>query len=342
MSTKAKTPKKYTKSDFASDQQVRWCPGCGDYAILNSVLTVFAKMGMPREQVAIVSGIGCAARFPYYAETYGFHTIHGRAPAIATGLKLARPEMSVWVVGGDGDMLSIGGNHLLHALRRNVSLKILCFNNRIYGLTKGQASPTSEVGKRTTSTPVGSLDRPVNPISVALAAEATFVARSVDVYAPHLQETLLRAAQHEGSAFVEILQNCVIFNDNAFGNVTDRERRDDTNLQLEHGKPLRFGADGKKGITLRNRKLEVVTVGVDGVTEDDLVVHDEQDSALAYMLSRMDPRSFPTPLGVFHEDRAYVPYEKGVAGQIEKAREKGEPDLMALIHQGDTWEVPAK
>jgi len=342
MSTTTKSPKEYTKADFASDQQVRWCPGCGDYAILNSVLTVFSKLGIEREKVAIVSGIGCAARFPYYAETYGFHTIHGRAPAIASGLKISRPELSVWVVGGDGDMLSIGGNHLLHALRRNVAIKILCFNNRIYGLTKGQASPTSEVGKRTTSTPMGSLDRPINPISVALAAEATMVARTVDVYAQHLQDTLLRVAAHEGSAFVEILQNCVIFNDNAFLNVTGRERRDETNLHLEHGKPLRFGADGRKGITLRNRKLEVVTIGEDGVTEDDLVVHDEKDSALAYMLSRMDPRSFPTPLGVFHADDSWISYEKGVAGQIEQARAKGEPDLMALIHQGDTWEVAAK
>ena len=333
------SPTDLTRKDFVSDQQVRWCPGCGDYAILNSVQTVFAQMGLPREKIVIISGIGCAARFPYYVNSYGFHTIHGRAPAIATGLKVARPDLSVWAVGGDGDMLSIGGNHFLHALRRNVSIKILCLNNRIYGLTKGQASPTSEYGKRTNSTPLGSLDRPVHPISVALAAEATFVARSVDIFGPHLQEILLRAANHEGSAFVEILQNCVIFNDGAWEPVTKKAGREDRVLYLEHGKPMRFGENGSKGLRLNGLTPEVVTVGEGGVSEADLLVHDETDESLAYLLTRMDPVTCPVPLGVFHCESDFQPYEQGVAMQLETARKAKKPDLMELIHAGDTWTV---
>jgi len=328
------------KKDFQSDQQVRWCPGCGDYAILNSMLQVFAEMGVPREKIVVVSGIGCAARFPYYVETYGFHTIHGRAPAIATGLKVARPDLSVWAVGGDGDMLSIGGNHLIHALRRNVSLKILCFDNRIYGLTKGQTSPTSEYGKVTGSTPLGSLDRPVNPISLALAAEATFVARTADVYNRHFREVMLAAAAHQGSAFVQILQNCVIFNKDTWEPVVGRETRDEHSLFLHDKKPLLFGRDQTKGLRMRGPGPEVVTVGEGGVTEEDLLVHDEKDDSLAYLLSQLDPAHFPTPMGIFRRLEGLVPLEQGVARQHEQAmKKKGRGDLMKLIHAGDTWEV---
>jgi len=329
-----------TKEDFKSDQQVRWCPGCGDYAILNSMQQAFAELGIPREKIVVISGIGCAARFPYYVNCYGFHTIHGRAPAIATGLKVARPDLSVWVVGGDGDMLSIGGNHLLHALRRNVDIKILCFDNRIYGLTKGQTSPTSEVGKITYSTPMGSLDRPVNPISVALAAEATFVARTADVFNQHLREVMHAAAAHKGSAFVQILQNCVIFNKDSWEGVVGRENRDDHVLYLEHGQPLRFGKRKEKGLRVHRFVAETVTIGEDGVTEDDIAVHDQADESLAYLLSRLDPERFPTPMGIFRREDRHRSLEEGVREQHRLAIErKGEPDLMELIHTGDVWEV---
>ena len=340
MSTTTDIPS-YKKKDFESDQQVRWCPGCGDYAILSGVQTAFAKLGVPKEDLVVISGIGCAARFPYYMDTYGFHTIHGRAPAIASGLKIARPDLHVWVVGGDGDMLSIGGNHLLHALRRNVNLKILCFNNRIYGLTKGQASPTSELGKVTGSTPMGSLDRPVNPVSFALAAEASFVARSAAVFGSHLREVLKRAAAHEGSVFLEILQNCNIFNDGSWDTVTDRASRDDNTLALEHGKPMLFGKNRDKGLVLKGIRPEVVTVGEGGVSEDDVLVHDETDESLAYLISRLDPLRFPTSVGVFRCE-SMPTLETGIHAQIEEARaKKGEGDLMKLIHSGDVWEVGA-
>jgi len=329
-----------TKEDFKSDQQVRWCPGCGDYAILNSMQQAFSELGIPREKIVVISGIGCAARFPYYVNCYGFHTIHGRAPAIATGLKVARPDLSVWVVGGDGDMLSIGGNHLLHALRRNVDIKILCFDNRIYGLTKGQTSPTSEVGKITYSTPMGSLDRPVNPISVALAAEATFVARTADVFNQHLREVMHAAAAHKGSAFVQILQNCVIFNKDSWEGVVGRESRDDHVLYLEHGQPLRFGKRKEKGLRVHRFVAETVTIGEDGVTEDDILVHDQADESLAYLLSRLDPERFPTPMGIFRREDRLRSLEQGVREQHDLAIErKGKPDLMKLIHAGDVWEV---
>jgi len=321
-----------TKKDFESDQQVRWCPGCGDYAILNSMQKVFADLGIPRENVVVISGIGCAARFPYYVNSYGFHTIHGRAPAIATGLKIARPELSVWVIGGDGDMLSIGGNHLLHALRRNVDIKILCFDNRIYGLTKGQASPTSEVGKITGSTPMGSLDRPVKPISVATAAEATFVARTADVFGKHLQEVMLAAAAHRGSAFVQILQNCVIFNDGAYDHVTDRANREEKVLYLEHGKPMVFGKNRDKGLRFNGSVPELVSAA-------DAMPHDQTDDALSYMLSRVGAPNFPTPMGIFRRREDLTPLEQGVHAQIEAARKKEEGDIMSLIHSGDVWEV---
>ena len=264
-----------TRKDFVSDQEVRWCPGCGDYSILAQTQKVMPDFGYPRENIVFISGIGCSSRLPYYMNTYGFHTIHGRAPTLATGLKAARPDLMVWVITGDGDALSIGGNHLMHSMRRNVDIKIILFNNRIYGLTKGQDSPTSEFGKRTKSTPAGTVDTPIIPLSIALAAEATFVARSVDTHTEHLQQTLERAGRHKGSAFVEVFQNCNIFNDGAWRDFTDREVREDRMLVLEHGKPMIFGKDRDKGIRLDGLHPEVVTIGENGVTEADLLVHDE-------------------------------------------------------------------
>src|SRR6184192_3093368 len=255
------TPLQLSAKDFKTDQEVRWCPGCGDYAILAAMQSFMPELGIPRERIVFISGIGCAARFPYYMETYGMHSIHGRAPAIATGLAASRPELSVWVVTGDGDALSIGGNHLIHVLRRNLDINILLFNNKIYGLTKGQYSPTSEVGKVTKSTPVGSIDHPFDPIALALGAEASFVARSVDVETKHLQEIVRRAHEHKGAAFVEILQNCNVFNDGAFADVTDKATKADSTLVLEHGKPLLFGRDRDKGIRLRAFQPEVVQLG---------------------------------------------------------------------------------
>ncbi len=330
-----------TRREFITDQEVRWGPGCGDYSILAQVQKIMPELGIAREDIVFVAGIGCSSRFPYYMNTYGFHTIHGRAPGIATGVKLANPELTVFVVTGDGDGLSIGGNHLLHALRRNVDLKILLFNNRIYGLTKGQYSPTSEVGKITKSSPFGTVERPLEPIAVALAAEATFVARSVDVQAQHLQAVVKRAAAHRGSAFVEILQNCNVFNDGAWTSVTERDVRDDRQLTLEHGKPMVFGKDRTKGIRLRGFEPEVVTLGKDGVTEKDLLVHDEKErhGSLAYILSRMNPPEFPLTLGVFRQIE-FPTYETKVHEQVRKAREKAGPgDLAKLIAGPETWEV---
>ncbi|MCX8073444.1 MAG: 2-oxoacid:ferredoxin oxidoreductase subunit beta [Candidatus Binatia bacterium] len=331
------TPPKLSRKDFVTDQDVRWCPGCGDYAILAQVQKVMPELGIPRENIVFISGIGCSSRFPYYMNTYGFHSIHGRAPAIAAGLKITRPELSVWVVTGDGDGLSIGGNHLIHALRRNIDIKILLFNNRIYGLTKGQYSPTSEQGKVTKSTPYGSADYPFNPISVALGAQATFVARSVDVEAKHLQDTLLRAYQHKGTAFVEILQNCNIFNDGAFAALTDKETKADAQLLLEHGKPLLFGKHRNKGIRLRNGKPEIVDAG-GSTTDSELLVHDETDAGLAFLLSQLTPPEFPTPIGVFHAVTRPT-YEDIVRDQIETAKKRRPADLSALLRQGDLWTV---
>jgi 2-oxoglutarate/2-oxoacid ferredoxin oxidoreductase subunit beta len=271
----------YKKKDFQTDQEIRWCPGCGDYAILSAVQMVFAELGVKRENFVFISGIGCSSRFPYYMNTFGFHTIHGRAPAIATGVKLVRPDLDVWVATGDGDSLSIGGNHTIHMLRRNVGLKVLMFNNKIYGLTKGQYSPTSEVGKKAKSTPFGSVDRPFHPLSVALGSEATFVARSVDVFQAHLKETLKKAAAHRGSAYVEILQNCNIFNDGAWETITEKETRHDSVIELVHGKPLIFGKNRDKGIRMNGLELEVVTLG-DGITESDLLVHNDSDGGLSH------------------------------------------------------------
>ncbi len=333
-------PATLTKKDFQTDQEVRWCPGCGDYAILSAVQAVFPELGIPREKFVIVSGIGCSSRFPYYMNTYGFHTIHGRAPAVATGLKLARPELEVWIATGDGDALSIGGNHLIHTLRRNVGVKILLFNNRIYGLTKGQYSPTSEVGKRTKSTPYGSIDYPFNALSVAIGTGATFVARSIDVFQAHLKETLKAAAAHHGTAFVEIYQNCNIFNDKAFAHLTEKEVRDDALVYLQHGRPLVFGKAKDRGVRLNGTELEVVRFA-DGFGPDDCLVWDETRSnpAIAFMVAQMEPPRFPVPIGVLR--RVEMPtFESGVAAQTEQEiGRKGVGSLDKLLHSGDLWTV---
>ncbi len=331
---------KLSKKDFQTDQEVRWCPGCGDYAILSAVQAVFPELGIPRERFVVVSGIGCSSRFPYYMNTYGFHTIHGRAPAIATGLKITRPDLEVWIATGDGDALSIGGNHLIHTLRRNVGVKILMFNNRIYGLTKGQYSPTSEVGKRTKSSPFGSVDYPFNALSVAIGAGATFVARSVDIFQTHLKETLRAAAAHRGTAFVEIYQNCNIFNDKAFAPITDKESRDDSAVYLEQGKPLVFGKGKEKGIRLSGTELEVIEFSA-GFGPGDCLIWDEtrMNPAIAFMIAQMGPPGFPTPLGVLR--RVVLPsFESGVVGQIESETErKGVGSLDKLLRGGDVWTV---
>jgi 2-oxoglutarate/2-oxoacid ferredoxin oxidoreductase subunit beta len=326
-----------TRKDFISDQEVRWCPGCGDYAILAQVQRIMPEFGIPREKTVFISGIGCSSRFPYYMNTYGFHTIHGRAPAIATGLKVTRPELDVWVVTGDGDGLSIGGNHLIHALRRNIDFKILLFNNKIYGLTKGQYSPTSEVGKVTKSTPAGSVDFPFNPITVALGAHATFVCRTVDVEQKHLGEMLKRAQAHRGASFVEILQNCNIFNDGAFNDLSDKQIKADHQLVLEHGKPLIFGKNKDKGIRMNGQRAEVVQLA-DGISEKELVVHDETNLALAFMLGNFEP-PLPTPVGVFYAVSRPT-FDAAMNQQLEDAQSKQGPgDLQALLNRGDTWTV---
>src|SRR4051794_26868314 len=307
-----------TPKELTSDQQVRWCPGCGDYSILAQMKKAIAPLGIPREKLVFISGIGCSSRFPYYMNTYGFHTIHGRAPTLATGLKLTRPDLSVWVITGDGDGLSIGGNHLIHAIRRNVDLKIVLFNNEIYGLTKGQYSPTSRMGTRTKSSPLGSIDNPLRPLSVAISAEATFVARTIDVDIHHLTETLKRAAAHKGTAFVEIYQNCKIFNDGVFDYTTDKSVKADNALYLEHGKPLLFGKDRTKGIRLNGLEPEVVQLG-NGVNVDDLLIHDEKTEQpnLAFLLSRLVYPDFPEPVGVFRAVEQPT-YDDLVNEQVEK------------------------
>jgi len=326
-----------TRKDFVTDQEVRWCPGCGDYAILAQVQKVMPEFGIPRENIVFISGIGCSSRFPYYMNTYGFHTIHGRAPALATGLKVSRPDLDVWVVTGDGDGLSIGGNHLIHALRRNIDFNILLFNNRIYGLTKGQYSPTSEVGKVTKSTPMGSIDYPFNPITVALGASATFVARTIDVEQKHLGETLKRAHAHRGASFVEILQNCNIFNDGAFNDLSDKAIKAEHQLVLEHGKPLVFGKNRDKGIRMNGQRAEVVALG-NGVTEKDLVVHDETNLALAFMLGNFEA-PMPAPIGVFYATSRPT-YDAAMNAQLAEAKAKqGVGDVAALLKRGDVWTV---
>jgi len=333
-------PVKLTAKDFASDQDVRWCPGCGDYSILAQTQRVLPELGIPKEKFVFVSGIGCSSRFPYYMAAYGFHGIHGRAPAIATGVKVARPDLSVWVATGDGDLLSIGGNHFIHVMRRNINIKILLFNNRIYGLTKGQASPTSEHGKKTKSTPFGSIDYPFNPISLALGADGTFVARSMDRDPKHLQETLLKAARHRGTAFIEIFQNCNIFNDGAFFLYTEKETKPDNVLVLEHGKPMLFGKAKDKGIRLDGFKPEVVSLKDGKYSVNDLVVHDETSRDLAHILARFSEQPwFPAPIGVFYATERPT-YEEELTEQIELARKKfGEGDLDKLLNAGNTWVI---
>jgi 2-oxoglutarate ferredoxin oxidoreductase subunit beta len=326
-----------TRRDFVSDQEVRWCPGCGDYAILAQVQRIMPEFGIPRENIVFISGIGCSSRFPYYMNTYGFHTIHGRAPAFATGLKVTRPELDVWVVTGDGDGLSIGGNHLIHCLRRNVDMKILLFNNKIYGLTKGQYSPTSEVGKVTKSTPAGSVDFPFNPITIALGAHASFVCRTVDVEQKHLGDMLKRAQAHRGTSYMEILQNCNIFNDGAFNDLTDKQIKAEHQLILEHGKPLIFGKNKDKGIRMNGQRAEVVQLG-NGVTDKDLVVHDETNLALAFMLANFEP-PLPTPIGVFYAVSRPT-FDGAINKQLEEAKTKqGSGELQSLLNRGDTWTV---
>ncbi|GLZ06454.1 2-oxoglutarate ferredoxin oxidoreductase subunit beta [Actinomadura sp. NBRC 104412] len=336
---KADAPQKM--KDFKTDQEVRWCPGCGDYAILAAVQSFLPELGLRRENITFVSGIGCSSRFPYYMNTYGFHSIHGRAPAIATGLASSRPDLSVWVVTGDGDALSIGGNHLIHALRRNVNLKILLFNNRIYGLTKGQYSPTSELGKITKSTPMGSLDAPFNPISLAIGAEGSFVARTIDSDRKHLQSVLRAAAEHQGTALVEIYQNCNIFNDGAFEPLKDASVRDDITVRLEHGEPIVFGSERQKALRRTpNGSFEVVNVA--DVDPSEIAVHDAHnpDPSQAFALSRLDSPAFEhTPIGIFRQVER-PSYDELMSAQVEEAiRTQGKGDLAALLSSGDTWRV---
>ncbi|HEX2274941.1 MAG TPA: 2-oxoacid:ferredoxin oxidoreductase subunit beta [Acidimicrobiales bacterium] len=330
-----------TKKDWASDQEVRWCPGCGDYSILTAVQMLMPELGVRRENTVFISGIGCSSRFPYYMNTYGMHSIHGRALAMATGLAVSRPDLDVWVVTGDGDSLSIGGNHLIHALRRNVNLTILLFNNQIYGLTKGQYSPTSEEGKVTKSTPFGSVDHPFNPVSLALGAEATFVARTHDLDRAHMMEIFRRAHAHRGSGFVEIYQNCNVFNDGAFARVTAKEVRSDMLIPLVHGEPIRFGPGGERGVVADGqggaRVVDVAEVG-----EDAILVHDEhrEDPTLAFMLSRLARGPYePTPIGVFRAVER-PDYGSLVNHQVLAARERQGPgELADLLTSGTTWEV---
>jgi len=333
-----------TKKDFESDQDVRWCPGCGDYSILAQTQKTMPDFGVAKEKIVFISGIGCSGRLPYYMNTFGFHTIHGRAATIATGLKGARPDLMVWVITGDGDALSIGGNHLIHAMRRNVDMKMIMFNNRIYGLTKGQASPTSPIGKKTKSTPMGTIETPIIPLNLVAAAEASFIARSVDTHSEHLQEMMHRAGEHSGAAFLEVLQNCNIFNDGAWRDFTDKSVKEDRMLVLRHGEPMIFGAEKNKGIRLNGLQPEVVTIGENGVSVADLWVHDETDpdATRTQILSRMWWPDFPVPVGVFRR----VPrptHDQLLVEQVESAKAaraaKGPVDLQKLLAAGETWTV---
>lgn len=331
-----------TAKDFATDQDVRWCPGCGDYSILKQMQTVLPELGIARKDLVFISGIGCSSRFPYYMNSYGMHSIHGRAPAVATGLKMANPDLSVWIITGDGDGLSIGGNHLIHLLRRNLNVNILLFNNEIYGLTKGQYSPTSEFGKYTKSSPLGSIDHPFNPLALALGAEATFVARSMDRDPIHLRETLKAAHEHKGTSFIEIYQNCNVFNDGAFETFTDKKQRPSTSVYAEEGQPLLFD-QGQKGLVLENGKPMVVEVN-DTTDLDKLWKHDSTDAYKAHVLSRFfdDPTmegAFPRPFGVLYREDRFT-YEEAAQNQIEKAKSlQGEGSLDALIAGKNSWVV---
>ena len=329
----------YTRKDFTSDQAVRWCPGCGDYAILAQTQKVFPDLGRKKEDFVFISGIGCSSRFPYYMDTYGFHTIHGRAPAIASGVKISRPDLSVWVVTGDGDGLSIGGNHTIHMLRRNLDMNVMLFNNRIYGLTKGQYSPTSEEGKVTKSTPMGSLDIPFNPLSLALGAGSTFIARTIDKETKHLQEMITESYKHKGTSFMEIYQNCNIFNDGAFSSLTDRDTKADTVLWLEDGQPLVFGSEKSKGIRLDGNKPVVVEIGDKWSTED-LLVHDKSDYVIASLLANMTYLpDFPDPVGIFYSIQSPT-YEDMLSDQISDAiKHKPKASVQDILNSGDTWTV---
>lgn len=328
---------KLTKKDFKSDQDVRWCPGCGDYAILNSVQAAFADLGKKLHETVIISGIGCSSRFPYYMETYGFHTIHGRAPALATGVRVSNPDLDVWVVTGDGDAMSIGGNHFIHAMRRNVGLKILMFNNRIYGLTKGQFSPTSPQGKVTKSSPLGSVDYPFSPIALALGAGGTFVARGVDILGPHLQSMVKQADAHRGTSMIEIYQNCNIFNDGAYKEFTDKGVRSERMLELEHGKPLLFGADKDKGIAF-DASFHPYIVSGDDLAKAHVWDETADTPAPAMALATMDESKFPVPIGVFRRQEKPV-FEQGVNAQLEQAQAARQESIKDLIYAGELWEV---
>ena len=331
-----------TKADFQSNNEVRWCPGCGDYSILSQVQKVLPTLGVPKEDFVFISGIGCSSRFPYYMDTYGFHSIHGRALPIATGVKVSNPDLSVWVITGDGDALSIGGNHFIHALRRNPDINILLFNNRIYGLTKGQYSPTSEVGKVTKSSPYGSIEQPIRPINLAIAAEATFVARSIDRWPHHLADIIKRAFEHKGTSLVEIYQNCNIFNDGAFSLLTEKDTKDDNILYLEHDKPMVFGKDLDTGIKLDGLKPIIVNLTTGSFTKDDILVHDEfsTEPILAMILAHItDDPAFPTPIGVFRQIQKET-YDGAIASQIDFVTEKrGKGDLKKALFGANTWEV---
>jgi 2-oxoglutarate/2-oxoacid ferredoxin oxidoreductase subunit beta len=340
--------KSYNKKDFVSDQNIRWCPGCGDYSILAQMQRVMPEiceeLNMPKENIVFVSGIGCSSRFPYYMNNYGFHTIHGRAPTIATGLRVSRPDLQVWVITGDGDGLSIGGNHLIHCLRRNIDVKILLFNNRIYGLTKGQYSPTSEMGKKTKSSPFGTVEKPINPLSIAIASKASFIARAVDTDSSNLRNILLQAARHRGSTFVEILQNCNVFNDGAYASFTDKAVKEDRLIYLKHKEPITFGKDKEKAISLRRATsgiLEPEVVNVKDVDESEILVHDESshDTALPFLLAQLDETEFPVPLGVFRKISKPI-YGELLDDQIEQATNKlGKGDFFQHLRSGDIWTV---
>ena len=328
-----------SKKDFISDQDVRWCPGCGDYAILSQIQKVFPNLGIPKENFLVVSGIGCSSRFPYYLDTFGFHSIHGRAPALATGAKIANPDLSVWIVTGDGDSMSIGGNHFIHVLRRNFDLNILLFNNQVYGLTKGQYSPTSEIGRISNSTPFGSVDYPFNPPLLALGAGGTFIARSIDREQKHLQGLLYEAYKHKGTSLVEIYQNCWVFNDGAFASLTDREIKMETQLILENGKPMIFGRNQDKGLMLKGSKLEVISLTKKN-SINKVMIHDEQNKIQGLLLSELTyDKNYPTPIGVLYREEKPT-YETMLHNQLATAlKTRGKGDLDKLFNDSHTWEV---
>jgi 2-oxoglutarate ferredoxin oxidoreductase subunit beta len=335
-----KDPSEYTKKDFVSDQDIRWCSGCGDYHIHNALTSTWSKLGIPKENFAVISGIGCSSRFPYYANTFGFHTIHGRAPTVAMGVKLANPELSVWVITGDGDGMSIGGNHLLHSIRRNPDINIILFNNEIYGLTKGQTSPTSQTGIKTKSSPLGSVDTPLEPLPLAVTAGATFIARVVDTNLPMMREVFGESSEHKGVSFIEAYTNCVIFNDGAFAAAESRLERKEATVELKHGEPLIFGKDRNKGIILDGFTPKAVVIGENGIKESDILVHDEKSTnpAYLYMLATMKGPELPIPVGILRRIEKPT-YESQVWAQEKESFEKSGNDLDSLLHTNDAWTV---